>query len=84
MTHVINLEHEERVELVLPDGRKIAIDYFVPDTHSLPEIEIWLPGDMTANCYADELRPAPSIAPAGEAEHIRIVQQIVIPITPVV
>lgn len=71
MKHTIQLQDEDSVDLVLPDGRTVNIEYFLPDEHALPELDIMLPCDMMANCYGEGL------VPAGEALTVR---QIIIPV----
>lgn len=77
MKHQIQLQDETRLDLILPDGRVVAIEYFLPEEDMLPELDIWFPCDMVANCYADHLKPAPCV---GRKGNLRLVRQIVIPI----
>ena len=78
MKSVIKLTDEDTIDLVLPDGRVVNIEYYQTDEESLPELDIGLPCDMVANCWAEHLKPAPKLK--GCQGHVRVVRQIVIPV----
>ena len=78
--HTIQLQDEDMVELVLPDGRSINIMLSNTDDEALPELDIGLPCEMAANCYTEHLAPAPALGTDGKTEHVRLVRQIIIPV----
>jgi hypothetical protein len=78
MRHKVQLVEEDIVDLILPDGRIVNIEYYSEGDDSLPVLDIELPALMAANCYAEHLEPAPRLDRTGE--HVRVAKQIVIPI----
>lgn len=74
---VIKLAYNEAIALMLPDGRKVAIElsYLEPD-EQLPELDIYLPCEMTANCFKAGLVTAEPL----DDEHVNvlIVRQVTI------
>lgn len=77
---VIRLEHNEEVDLVLPDGQKISIllSYLEPD-EQFPELDIKFSQQVSANCFLEALQ---SSVPDPPNMHALLVRQIIIPIQP--
>ena len=82
MKQAIHLRDDDTLDLILPDGRVINIEYSnLEPGNQLPELDIMLPCDMVANCYTDHLQPAPILGNVDLSinGHIRLVRQIIIP-----
>lgn len=76
----IALQYEDNVILTLPDGQEISINLLYNDETvgaQLPELDIMLPRNMTANCFLEGLVPA---SPDAEHPNCLSVRQICIPI----
>lgn len=76
----IKVGYNEGFDIVLPDGRKVSFEISWIDDDQLPEIDVYLPETMSANCFGDGLTKAVVF---GE-HHQMLARQITIPYLPTV
>jgi len=75
----IQLNYNDEIILELPNGEEISLvlSYLEPDEQH-PELDIVLPKNCYANCFAEDFEPAKQ--PSGAASNILDCRQIIIPI----